>query len=97
MNLYFHPDAEIELTEASLYYMDARPGLGESFISEVVYAAELIAGRPLLGVLVAGGNIRRIALRRFPYSLIYSVLSDRIRILAVSHQKRQPLHWRGRQ
>lgn len=97
MSLYFHPSAESELTEACLYYTEARSGLGESFITEVEQTADLIAHRPSLGVLVAGENIRRMSLRRFPYALIYSVLPDRIRILAVSHHKRQPHYWHGRQ
>lgn len=97
MNLYFHPDAETELVEAAIYYANVRPGLGESFISEMERATELIAGRPEIGVLVADQNIRRISVRRFPYSLIYRVLSDRIRVLAISHHKRQPRYWLGRQ
>lgn len=97
MTLYFHPDAETELTEAAIYYGEARMGLAESFISEVERTADFITRHPSFGVLVAEDNIRRVRVRRFPYSLIYRVLSDRVRILAVAHHRRQPLYWYGRQ
>ncbi|MEA4883585.1 MAG: addiction module protein [Clostridia bacterium] len=36
-------------------------------------------------------------LRRFPYSIMYSLLPNTIRILAIANQKRRPLYWCGRQ
>ncbi len=33
---------------------------------------------------------------RFPYSLVYSVRPNEIRIVAVAHQKRRPFYWRAR-
>jgi hypothetical protein len=35
MILEFHPEAELELIEASVYYEHAAPGLGERFEQEV--------------------------------------------------------------
>jgi hypothetical protein len=35
-------------------------------------------------------------MRRFPYSLIYTVIGDEVRILAVAHHSRRPGYWRGR-
>jgi hypothetical protein len=32
----------------------------------------------------------------FPYSVFYSVLSDRVRIIAVAHDRRRPFFWRDR-
>jgi toxin ParE1/3/4 len=42
-------------------------------------------------------DIRRKVLRRFPYSIIFSIKPDRIRILAIANQKRRPFYWRGRE
>jgi hypothetical protein len=36
-------------------------------------------------------------IQHFPFSIIYSVVNDEIRILAVAHQSRRPGYWRGRQ
>ena len=35
-------------------------------------------------------------IQRFPYSIIYTVVGDEIRILAVAHQSRHPGFWRSR-
>ncbi|MBI3775205.1 MAG: hypothetical protein HY273_06575 [Gammaproteobacteria bacterium] len=39
---------------------------------------------------------RRYVMQRFPYSLIYTVSSEEIRILAVAHHSRRPGYWQGR-
>ena len=36
-------------------------------------------------------------LRRFPFSLIYTVMGDQLRILAVAHHSRRPGYWRNRE
>jgi len=91
----FHDLAEIEMNEAAAYYSSARPGLGEAFIAEVERAVGLVVADPLAGQLVDGLVLRRL-LRRFPYGIFYRVRVDDIRILAVAHQKRRPMYWRGR-
>lgn len=45
---------------------------------------------------VADEGIRRRAVRRFPYHLIYLELPDRLQILAVAHDRRRPGYWVGR-
>lgn len=41
-------------------------------------------------------DIRRFVLRKFPYSIIYSIEPDCVMILAVAHQRREPGYWRER-
>ncbi len=41
-------------------------------------------------------TIRRFLLRRFPYVIIYEIVSDEIHILAVAHTKRRPGYWKNR-
>ncbi|MBA3346286.1 MAG: type II toxin-antitoxin system RelE/ParE family toxin [Gemmatimonadales bacterium] len=36
------------------------------------------------------------ALRRFPYSLLYRIETDRIYVLAVMHHRRRPGYWTDR-
>ncbi len=91
----FHPLAELELREASDYYAQAAPGLREAFLTEVERCYRLVAEYPEMGVRT-GGNVRKLALDRFPYNLFYRILDDCIRILAVGHQSRRPLYWRKR-
>jgi hypothetical protein len=35
-------------------------------------------------------------LRRFPYSIVYLLLPEEIRVLAIAHQRRKPGYWSGR-
>jgi plasmid stabilization system protein ParE len=88
--------AELELVEGAAYYArEANPELAEAFISEFDRSARLLDESPRLGTIWRG-RIRRLPLRRFPYSIVYSLNRDEIRILAIAHQRRRPGFWRGR-
>jgi plasmid stabilization system protein ParE len=91
----FHELAEEELNEAAAYYAEARPGLGEAFLNEADRAVQALASSPLAGTVV-DKDVRWWLLSRFPYSILYRARPDHIRVLAVAHQKRRPLYWRGR-
>ena len=50
----------------------------------------------LLETLPDEPNVRRFLLNRFPYAIIYEVVSTEIRILAVAHARRRPQFWEKR-
>ncbi len=91
----FLPPAEEEMTEASLFYEVASAGLGAEFFDDVQHVINLLREHPALGRPV-GRGLRRALLHRFPFSLIYSIETDEILIVAVAHQKRRPGYWRNR-
>jgi len=91
----FHHLAEIELNDAAEYYEKERSGLGVAFLGEVERAIEYVLQYPEGSPLVAE-TVRRKLIRRFPYSLLYSIHTDCIRILTMMNQKRRPFYWRGR-
>ena len=95
MRLEFHPEAELELIEAALYYELQVPGLGERFEAEVRRATDLLLEHPDIGHPV-DPDLRRFILHRFPFSLLYSATSEVLRIEAVAHQSRLPGYWRTR-
>lgn len=35
-------------------------------------------------------------MRRFPYSVVYHLSGEVIRVIAVAHQSRRPGYWRGK-
>ena len=41
-------------------------------------------------------EIRRCRLKRFPYSVVYTLDATDILVLAVAHQHRKPGYWRNR-
>lgn len=91
----FSPEAREELLETIQYYESESPGLGTAFLSAVQQGIEQLLVFPE-SAPVLRGKVRRKLLRRFPYSLIYSLREGHIRILAVMNQKRRPFYWRGR-
>ena len=95
MNYQFLSPALDELREAAEFYEGKVAGLGADFLDEVDSAVARILQFP-----EAWGSIserfRRCSLRRFPYTLIYSILDDgEILIVSVFHQSREPGSWRG--
>jgi plasmid stabilization system protein ParE len=95
MTYEFHPDAEAEFIEAAIYYERNVPGLGERFGREVYEIIEQLLRYPGIGSPI-DPNLRRIALVRFPYYLIYDHTPDVLRLVAVAHTRRRPGYWRSR-
>jgi len=89
-------EAEQELVEGAQFYArEANEELGHAFISEFERSVTLLREQPRLGA-VWRGPVRRLPLRRFPYSIIYYLSESEVRVLAVAHQSRKPGFWRGR-
>ena len=91
----FHELAEFELNDAAVFLETKRDGLGLGFLSAVEAAVTYIREHSEASPLIIQ-NIRRKVLRIFPYSILYSIKSDRVRILAVANQRRRPFYWQGR-
>ena len=89
---WFHRLAEREFAEAAEYFERESPGLGAAFITEVERCVAGILEYPESG-LVLMRAVRRRLVRRFPYSVLYSVQPDHIRVLAIMHAKRRPMYW----
>ncbi len=90
-----HEEAEDDLAEAAHFLEERTPGFEQIFCGEVGYALERLMENPRIGPEIAPG-IRKLALRRFPYNVVYEILPDRVRVLAVLHHRRSPEHWRDR-
>ncbi|MGH7171554.1 MAG: type II toxin-antitoxin system RelE/ParE family toxin [Gemmataceae bacterium] len=91
-----HADAEAELREALQHYEQQRVGLGREFRQEFEAALERVRQNPFLYAAEDESAARLCPLRRFPYTLVYLDLDDRIWIAAVAHQRRRPRFWARR-
>ena len=90
------PEAEHELIDGALFYArEANAELGLAFIAEFERALGVLCAHPRLGA-VWRGTTRRFPVRRFPYSIIYQVKPEEVRVIALAHQRRSPGYWRGR-
>ena len=88
--------AERELIEAARYYVQyGSLQLGEAFIDEFERCSRLLSEQPALGSPFRAA-IRRLPMRRFPYSVFYNVQGMTLRVLAIAHQRRRPAYWLGR-
>jgi len=96
VKLVIVPAALAELHDATAFYTaSANVELGLAFVAEFERGVNAVLANPKVGAIFRGGR-RRYLLRRFPYSIIYQVKSDNIRVIAVAHQRRRPSYWAGR-
>jgi toxin ParE1/3/4 len=65
------------------------------FQDELARALARIGAEPGLGTPATGG-VRMLPIHRFPYSLVYRVQGDDVRVIAVAGQRRRPGYWVGR-
>jgi len=94
-SIIFDPEAQSEFIEAVKYYEDCQRGLGRRFRYLVESATKKISETPFIYRLLKA-PFRRYLLPKFPYSIIYSIEPDHIRIIAVAHNKRKPGYWAKR-
>jgi toxin ParE1/3/4 len=95
MRYEFHPEAEQELYEAAARYESEVSDLGLRFADEVESVVRLLLEHPELGSKL-DNELRHFVLRRFPFSIVYAVVSNVIWVVAVAHGSREPGYWRLR-
>jgi len=87
MQIRFSAAARNELNEACDWYELQQQGLGLRFRNDVRKATLQIARTPLLFPIELN-EVRRYIMNPFSYTLRYV-----LRVMAVSHQHRQPDYW----
>ncbi len=85
--------AESDIRDAVLWYSERNLLIADAFRAEVFDTIERVGQFPLGKAADDEGNRRRV-LHRFPYSVVYDVEGSTVRILAVTHHRRQPGYWR---
>jgi len=88
------PDADFEFEEAATWY-ERNAAMGERFIQRIQESLNRISEAPERHALVFG-QIRRIRVRQFHYGVYYRIQEDRIEVIAVFHDKRDPKNWQSR-
>ena len=98
--LRIHEAATDEAAEAAAWYERERPGLGAEFEHAVDAALDLLEEDivPLASMPGAAGKrgVKRLILRRFPYSVIVLERDKEILVIAFAHHARRPGYWRDR-
>lgn len=88
-------EARDEFAAGVSFYDSEYPGLGQEFAVEVRQLCRMIADSPAAGIELRPGVRRRI-LRRFPYSILYTLDNIGVLVIAVAHQSRKPGYWTRR-
>lgn len=85
---------------AAKQYGDRRPELRADFLAALDEAmARIVRLAPHLGPppgLDPSFGVKRVFMKRFPFSLYFIELPTRYRVLAVAHARREPLYWLNR-
>ena len=93
-------EAADEATEAATHYEAEEPGLGQQFENAIYDSLRLLAEdiAPLATITktLTELGIRRLVLRRFPYSIVVRQVGGSLEVIAFAHHSRRPGYWRDR-
>lgn len=95
----FHLDAGAyqDAIESADWYDARDPGVGQEFLETLDGVIESIQNNSEIGSWVETApselNIRRVLMKRFPYSVIYELLPNEVHVLAVAHERQRPNYW----
>lgn len=96
----FDDGADAEYRLAGRWYEARREHLGIEFFDAVDATIDQIVAMPRAGSRVRQVPpdliVRRRAVRRFPYHVVYMELATHLRILAIAHDRRKPGYWMER-
>lgn len=95
MRYVFHPEALTEYAEAVQYYAERPVGVAQAFINAIEDTVYRLRESPTRYAVI-DEDVRRCMVRRFPYSILYTIEQDYILILAVMHCSRKPGYWKRR-
>jgi plasmid stabilization system protein ParE len=88
-------EAVAEAEHAAAWYELRRSGLGADFVAELAAVLDGLTERPLRHPPSASDPTYRCArLRRFPFSVFFSVQATTVEVVAIAHARRRPGYWR---
>lgn len=95
LELSVHPEVEGDYEAALTWYLARSRKAAIGFIKEVVRIIESIQENPESNPSFDDRH-RYALLKKYPFSIIYRLDSDRIRVIALAHSKRSEEFWRKR-
>ena len=91
----FHPEAELEMMSAAVFYETKQKDLGKRFLASVQEALNRIQVNPFLYQEIDDG-VRRCLTMKFPFGVVFRTTMDKHVIIAVMHLRRDPGYWKNR-
>lgn len=85
-SIVIRPEAERDISAASIWYNEQRKGLGHESLDEIAAVMRILANEPRLSAFYYR-EFRRILLHRFPYKIFYQIKGSRVIVFRVLHAK----------
>lgn len=95
MRVEFFEDAAVEVEEDRAWYRDRSESAEVGFLRDLDHAVQQVTEAPQQWPQYLAGT-RRYVFPTYPYSLVYFMEDEVIKIVAVAHDKRRPGYWRKR-
>ena len=100
MRLEIHDEAVEDARDAFDWYAERSQRTANQFADLFEEAVVSIVRNPLSYALVEEqglrGEFRRLIMKKFKFSIIYHVGSERLLVVAVAHPSRDPSYWMNR-
>jgi plasmid stabilization system protein ParE len=89
-------EAEVDITDAAIWYHNQQPGLGNEFLAEVESVITAAAANPFrYPCLRRKPEVRRVLAKRFPYRVFFIRHDDAIVVFRVLHCARHDREWKS--
>jgi len=95
MRLEFFEDAASEMEEDRAWYRERSESAEAGFLRDLDHAIQQVSDAPAQWPRYLA-RTQRYVFPTYPYSLVYFVADDVIRVVAVAHDKKRPGYWRER-
>ncbi len=92
---HFLTEAREEFIAETKYYAEIQPELGLQFVAAVERALAIAFSFPLSGSPAPAG-LKKVVIKKFPFTLIYHVIEEGIIVIAIAHHARKPNYWKNR-
>ena len=90
--LTIRKEAELDINSLFEYYENKRVGLGHDFLLCIEECLSKVERNPGHYKIIYK-ELRRIAVRRFPYRIFYFVQNNLVIVTAVFHARKDPQAW----
>ncbi|HWR33150.1 MAG TPA: type II toxin-antitoxin system RelE/ParE family toxin [Chitinophagaceae bacterium] len=88
-SLIIKPRAILMTKDAYNWYEEQKPDLGEEFLDELDGVYNKLSSHPeYFGKIKK--NFRQVALKRFPFVIVYEIIKTEVVVFAVFHTSRNP-------
>jgi len=89
MKIRYSDRARVDIDSSCMWYNAKRPGLGSEFLVSMRRSTRLIMENPMM-YPVWYANYRHCVMKRFPFSIVYSVEDTEIVVHAVFDDRQDP-------